>query len=300
MKKALLLGILSSMFFAFTFILNRSMNLAGSFWMWGACLRYLITFPVLGLILSLNKEHGAGQVISAVKEKPLPWLLWGTVGFGLFYFPLCLGSVYGESWMTAASWQVTIVCGVLLTPLFGKKIPLKNILVGCLILFGIFLLQVPYLAGQDVNGNLKAIPPILLAAFAYPLGNRKMMEHSPSSLNTMQRIWGMVIGSFPFWLIVSVVALLRSGLPSGGQLLKSFIVAIFSGIIATSLFFHATDLVRKNPKQLALIEATQCGEVIFTLLGGIFFLHDAMPLPLSMAGLCLIVVGMIINSLISA
>lgn len=51
MKKALGLGILGSFFFAFTFILNRSMNLSGGFWMWSAVLRYVYTLPILAVIL---------------------------------------------------------------------------------------------------------------------------------------------------------------------------------------------------------------------------------------------------------
>ena len=39
MKRILGLGILSSFFFAFTFILNRSMNLSGGYWIWSASLR---------------------------------------------------------------------------------------------------------------------------------------------------------------------------------------------------------------------------------------------------------------------
>ena len=34
MKKALFYGILASFFFAFTFLLNRSMHLAGGYWLW--------------------------------------------------------------------------------------------------------------------------------------------------------------------------------------------------------------------------------------------------------------------------
>ena len=57
MKKALFYGILASFFFAFTFILNRSMNLAGGYWLWAACLRYLFTLPML--VLMLAREKGA-------------------------------------------------------------------------------------------------------------------------------------------------------------------------------------------------------------------------------------------------
>ena len=51
MKKAFGLGILGSFFFAFTFILNRSMNLGGGYWLWSASLRYLFMLPMLWLLL---------------------------------------------------------------------------------------------------------------------------------------------------------------------------------------------------------------------------------------------------------
>lgn len=53
MKKALFYGILASFFFAFTFLLNRSMHLAGGYWLWSACLRYLFTFPILAAVLAI-------------------------------------------------------------------------------------------------------------------------------------------------------------------------------------------------------------------------------------------------------
>ena len=107
MKKALIYGILASFFFAFTFILNRSMNLAGGYWMWAASLRYLFTFPILRIMLAGSPSPA--RVWSAVKEAPVSWLVWSTVGFGLFYAPLTFGSVLGESWLAAATWQLTIV-----------------------------------------------------------------------------------------------------------------------------------------------------------------------------------------------
>lgn len=66
-------------------------------------------------------------------------------------------------------------------------------------------------------------------------------------------------------------------------------MALFSGVVATVLFFAATDMVRHDPRQLAVIEATQSGEVIFTLIGGVLFL-----------GIAVIVIGMIGNSPSSA
>lgn len=80
-------------------------------------------------------------------------------------------------------------------------------------------------------------------------------------------------------------------------MLQSFIVALFSGVVATLLFFEATNLTKHNAKQLAVIEATQSGEVLFTLLGGILFLGDQMPSVPGFVGILLIVAGMIGNSL---
>ncbi|SEA59123.1 Putative multidrug resistance efflux transporter [Eubacterium aggregans] len=295
-QKALIYGILGSFFFAFTFIFNRSMNLAGGYWLWSAVLRYVYTLPILFLILW--KQGGLYPVWTAVKKKPGSWLLWSTVGFGLFYLPLTLASVYGASWFVAASWQLTIVCGVLLTPLFGKRIPGIQLACSGIILLGVFLLQWEHLATTSLSDVLLALVCIVLAAFAYPLGNRKMMvictaEH----LTTLGRVFGMTLCSMPFWLLAGGYAVMAAGPPSAGQQFQSFIVALFSGIVATLLFFKATDLVKHNHRQLAVIEATQSGEVVFTLLGGILWLGDPMPSPTGFLGLAIIIGGMIASSL---
>lgn len=51
-------------------------------------------------------------------------------------------------------------------------------------------------------------------------------------------------------------------------------------------------MVKHNHKWLAVIEATQSGEVIFTLLGGILFLKDPVPSAIGLAGIAIIVAGM--------
>lgn len=296
MTKALIYGILGSLFFAFTFIFNRSMNLAGGDWMWTGCLRYLFTLPIMALIVW--KQGGMKKSLRTIGRAPAKWLLWSTVGFGLFYAPLSMASVYGESWFVAATWQITIVAGVLLTPLFGQKLPVRNLLMSMVILVGILLLQVNHFT-QGSQGMFIAFGLILIGAFSYPLGNRKMMAVCGEELTTTQRVFGMTLCSMPFWLVLSGVAYARVGLPSGGQMLQSLIVALFAGVIATILFFEATNLVKKSPKQLAVIEATQSGEVVFTLIGGLLFLGDPMPDMLGFVGIVIVVIGMIGNSLIS-
>ncbi|MDD7390401.1 MAG: multidrug resistance efflux transporter family protein [Lachnospiraceae bacterium] len=294
MKKALFYGLLGSLFFAFTFLFNRSMNLGGGYWLWSASLRYLFTLPVLWVIV--QKQTGVQAVFREIRKQPVQWFLWSTVGFGLFYMPLSMASVYGESWFTAATWQITIVAGVLLTPLFGKKIPFKNLLCSAVILVGIFLLQLSHADHIHTDGMLAALALIIVAGFSYPLGNRKMLQYAPAEMTTIQRVFGMTLCSMPFWFLCSVYALASHGMPGAGQIFQSLIVAVFSGVIATILFFEATNMVKHNPRQLAVIEATQSGEVLFTLLGGICFLGDAMPTASGFIGIGIIIAGMILNS----
>ena len=300
MKKAFFYGILSSAFFAFTFVLNRSMSLIGGHWIWSASLRYFFSLPILYLLV--RQQKGLDAVHFEMKRNWKSWLLWSIVGFGLFYAPLTAASIFGESWFVAATWQITIVTGSLLTPLFGKKIPMKNMLFAGIILFGIFLLQIEHIRiGQmTLTEMLTAFFLILFAAVCYPLGNRKMMQICPENITTLQRVYGMTVFSMPFWLILAGYALLTGNLPSSGQVLQSLLVTIFSAVLATLLFFEATNLVKHDPKQLAVVESTLAAEVIFTLIGGVLFLGDPLPTTIGFIGIAIIIAGMLGNNLITS
>lgn len=297
MVRALLIGTLSSFFFSFTFILNRSMHLSGGYWIWSGSLRYLFTLPILALLV--HRTYGLHRIHSLVRQQLGRWLLWSTVGFGLFYAPLCFAGDYGESWLVAASWQITIVAGVFLTPLFGKKIEVRNLFAAMIILSGVLLLQIRYLEGLQIGILLSVLLPILIAAVSYPLGNRKMMQLCDSQVTTLERVYGMTLCSMPFWMLLSVVAVGASGLPSLDQTGQSLLTALFSGIIATILFFYATDSVKQDHKRLAVVESTQAGEVIFSLLGGLLLLQDPLPDAFGYAGIALIVAGIVVNSTLS-
>lgn len=309
MKKAFMLGICASFFFAFTFILNQQMHLSGGSWYWSSSLRYIFMLPML-LIIMISKRQ-LKEVIIDIRKKPLSWLLWSTIGFGFFYAPLSFASSYGASWLVAGTWQLTIVAGGLMSPLFFKiiktekgivkirnKIPKKSLLISLLILVGIALMYIEEATDISLLNTMLVIIPVIIAAFSYPLGNRKMMEICDSNINTIQRVFGMTLCSMPFWIIISLLGISNSGLPGKSQLIQSFIVAVFSGIIATILFFKATDIVKDNSHNIAIIESTQAGEVVFTLLGGILIFHDTVPTTLSLIGLIIVVLGMILNSFI--
>ena len=296
MNHPMLLGIAGSLFFAVTFILNRSMDLEGGSWLWSASLRFWFMAPLLwGLLRRPEKK----AVHDHIFQKPGQWLLWSTVGFGLFYAPLTYAAAYGESWLIAGLWQVTIVLGAVLAVFWGEPFPRKGIMVSLMVLGGVYLLQSEIGQGQETSLPLGALAAILLAAAAYPLGNRMMMRVCGATLSALQRIYGMTLCSLPFWVLLAIAGLATVGAPSGSQAIQSFGVALLSGVIATLLFFRATDLVRHSQRQLAVVESTQSFEVLFTLIGGVLLLHDSTPNVYGWVGVGLIVVGMVLSSIAS-
>jgi drug/metabolite transporter (DMT)-like permease len=303
MNKSIVLGILSSFFFAFTFVLNRQMDIAGGSWIWSASLRYFFMFFILLVYMILKKQ--LINVITSIKKSPISWFVWSTVGFGLFYAPLCFASSYGASWLVAGTWQITIIAGALLSPMFFKKlekksrIPKKSIMNSTIILVGIFIMQFQEAKNISFLNAFIITVTVLIAAFSYPLGNRKMMEICDNKLTTLERIFGMTLCSLPFWIVLSLMGLPYIGPPSSNQIAQSLIVAIFSGIIATTLFFKATELVKTNPLKLSIVESTQAGEILFTLLMGVIIFKDNLPSFLGFIGLSLIIIGMILNSFCS-
>ena len=126
-----------------------------------------------------------------------------------------------------------------------------------------------------------------------------MIALCPPELTTIERVYGMTLCSLPFWLLLALYGLVSRGLPSTSQTLQSLGVAVLSGVIATLLFFRATDLVKQSQRQLAVVESTQSFEVLFTLLGGVLQLRDMPPDTSGWAGVGLIVVGMVLSSLAS-
>lgn len=305
--RSLIIGIVAAFFFAFTFVLNASMEASGGSWIWSASLRYIFMIPFLLAIVFFRKN--LTPLFAEMKAHPKAWFIWSFIGFGLFYAPLCYAAAYSPGWLIAGTWQITIIAGTLLVPFFytvvqtqngplqiREKIPYKELVFSSIILLGILLMQIEHAQQLSLNTFLLGCLPVLLAAFAYPLGNRKMMELCGGRLDAYQRVLGMSLASLPFWILLSAYGLITIGPPSNQQSFQSFIVAISSGVIATVLFFKATDLVRKDMKKLAAVEATQSLEVLFALGGEILFLSVALPTTLSWIGILVLMAGMIVHS----
>jgi drug/metabolite transporter (DMT)-like permease len=308
--RPILLGILAAFFFAFTFIINRSMELDGGSWIWSASLRYFFMIPPLLLLVYGRKN--LKPLLVEMKNNPRAWLLWSFVGFGLFYGPICFSAAYAPGWLIASTWQITIISGSLLAPLFFEtlmtktgpiqvkgRIPFKGMAMSLIILLGIILMQLEQASFLTPIDVLLGVVPVIVASFAYPLGNRKMMDVCGGRLDVFQRVLGMTLASMPLWIILAIYGLFTVGPPSMGQSIQSGLVAITSGVIATILFFQATDLVRGNMQKLGNVEATQSMEVLFALIGELILLKASFPSVISWTGMILVMAGMMLHSYVS-
>lgn len=310
--RAVLVGILSSLFFSATFIINRAMNLGGTSWAWTASLRFILALPFLLLIVAHRKN--LSQLLKEMAKHPFQWLLWGTLGGVGFYSLLSFAAAYAPSWLTSGTWQVTILAGALLSPLFyvteqsstgsrkvRQSIPYKSLRISLIILAGVILMQVKEaMTGQvELRPFLLGFVPVVLAAFFYPLGNRKMMELCEGRIDTFQRTLGMAISSMPIAICLGIFGTATLGLPSSGQLLQALLLALCSGVIASLLFFLATDMAKDNMGLLAAVESTQSGSMIFTVLGEVLLLNGAFPRGLSLIGMIVVIIGMVATSLIN-
>lgn len=309
--KPIIIGIIAAFFFAFTFVLNATMEAGGGSWIWSASLRYIFMIPFLLIIVLARKN--LKPLLQEMNKNKRAWLVWSFVGFGLFYAPLCFAAAHSPGWLIAGTWQITIIAGTLLAPLFlitihsnkgniqvREKVPLKGLLISFIILAGVSLMQLEHIATVSTATLWFGFIPVIIAAFAYPLGNRKMMDICGGRLDAYQRVLGMTLASLPFWLVLSLYGLLTVGGPTASQSFQTLIVAISSGVIATVLFFKATDLVRGNMQKLGAVEATQSMEVLFALTGEILFLSIAFPSNLSLIGILLVMLGMMLHSYVSS
>lgn len=305
--KPIILGLFAAFFFAFTFVLNQAMELSGGSWIWSASLRYIFMIPFL-LTLVLVRRN-LRELLMEMKKNPVSWLWWSFVGFGLFYAPLCYATIYSPGWLIAGTWQITIISGALLAPFFFETIqtkngplevrgtiPIKGLMMSSIILLGILLMQVEHTKSIAIANVVLGVVPVIVASFAYPLGNRKMMQLTQGRIDAYQRVLGMTLASLPFWLLLSFYGYMTVGLPTKEQSLQALLVAVSSGVIATVLFFKATDLVRGDMQKLASVEATQSMGVPFALLGEIIFLSIAVPSPLSWLGIIIVIAGMTLHS----
>jgi len=302
--KAVAIALLSALFFTFTYVLNRAVVSSGGHWQWAVILRYLFTLPLLAIVLPF--QGGLGNLPSELRSHPRAWLGWSSVGFVLFGVPLTWAASSGPSWLIAGSFQMTVLAGPLMAPFIYRDERARwhggALAIGALIVAGVMLLQFGNAHGSlDLSAWL-AVGAVVLAAFAYPLGNRKILLHlerTGTRLGPVQRVFGMTLASWPLWLVFATATWATIGPPTPHEALLAGGVALSSGVIATVLFFHATELVGRQPTALAAVEAMQAAELLFATAIGVSFLHEALPGAVSGLGAVAIVVGIVLFAWVS-
>lgn len=303
MVRIILLGMLSAVFFSSTFVLNRAMSLEGGHWVWSASLRFGYMLVLLCGCLLFTK--GAKQ-LSEIKRVFLQyWLFWtmaGSIGFGVFYSLICFSASYATGWIVATTWQATILATPIVLVFFGKRVPARGVALIGLIFAGILLVNMEHAATATAQEAFFGVFPVLIAAFAYPIGNQMVWEarqggngripHIDHAVmeDGFARVLLLTLGSIPFWIGLVLLALPPP--PSPGQMINTAMVALFSGVIATTLFLHARHLC-VHPYEIAAADATQSMEVVFSLIGEIVILQGAFPGSIGVAGIVLTLIGLV-------
>ncbi|SKB76995.1 multidrug resistance efflux transporter family protein [Luteibacter sp. 22Crub2.1] len=302
--QAVAIALLSALFFTLTYVLNRAVVSGGGHWQWAVILRYLITLPLLAAVLPF--QGGLGSLTRELRAHTRTWLIWSSIGFVLFGLPLTWAASSGPSWLVAGSFQTTVLAGPLLAPFIYRderaRWHVGALSIGALIVIGVMLLQFGNARGSLDASAWLAVGAVVLAAFAYPLGNRKILLHlerTGTRLGAVQRVFGMTLASWPLWILLAVATWFSIGPPSWREIWLAGGVALSSGVIATVLFFHATEMVGRQPTALAGVEAMQAAELLFATVIGVIFLHEAVPGPMAAIGAVAIIVGIALFAWVS-
>lgn len=302
MIRLIALGTLSALFFSSTFILNRAMSLAGGHWAWSASLRfgYMLVFLIVILLLTRGRKALVETVEVFIQHWRF-WVLAGSIGFGVFYSLITFSASFAAGWVVATTWQLTILATPLVLLAFGRKVPTRGLVFTGLIFLGVVLVNVEHAQLTSLREVALSAFPVLVAAFAYPIGNQLVWEARagnhprlphithPILENGLARVLLLTLGSLPFWGLFLAVA--APPAPSQGQLISTALVALFSGVIATTIFLYARHLASRS-YEIAAVDATQSMEVVFSLAGEILFLHGTLPSLLGWVGVGTTVIGL--------
>lgn len=266
-------GLVASALFSTTFVLNRAMSLHGGPWVWSATLRYIETALLLTLWLLLTKGPTyLGRLGRLFLHRIGFWLGAGGVGYGVFYACCCFAANHAPGWIVAATWQGTIIATPLVLRAFGEKVPLRGLIFLGLIFTGIIGLNINRLmGGVPLEQVLAGVIPLSIAAFCYPIGNQLLnrLRHNTAPLysplqDPLAAVLLMTLGALP--LLIGLTLIIRPPAPDMEQIATTGMIALVAGCLATPLFIHARN-TSSNPYLIAAVDATQAGEVAFTLLG---------------------------------
>ena len=280
------------------------MSAAGGHWLWSASLRYV--FMIMFLLIILFMQGGFSRLIGIFKLFAEYWLFWcvsGSIGFGLFYALICFSADSSPGWVIAATWQFTVVASLFVFMFFGRTFPKRIWMFSLMIFIGVCFVNLSHIDNFSFQSLMLGGIPVLIAAFCFPFGNQLVWEakhgtssfipkiNSPLLNNSFNKVMLLSLGSLPVWIVLVLV--LNPELPKYSQILNTSLVALFSGVAATSIFLYARNHA-SNTNELAAVDATQSSQVVFVLIASIIFLDSSSINLISMIGLFMILFGLIL------
>ena len=304
MRTAVLIGLLASSCFSVTFIVNRAIGVAGGHWVWTAALRYAWVLLLLSLWFTARRE--LARLLRAFRAHWRFWTVAGTIGVGIFYAPLAYAPTYAPGWIVACTMQFTILATPLVLLGFGKRVRRGGLALLALIFAGIVLVNLDRRGDGPLTAQLTGVLPVLVAAFAYPLGNQLVQEarsggrgwipalDDAATADATARVLLLTIGSVPFWLLVLLLP--HPPLPTRQQLAGTLIVAVF-GTIGSALFLFARQMGGRDPDAIAKVDATQSSYTALTLAGEVLLLNAPLPGAMGFGGLLLVLGGLAVYTL---
>ncbi|MBC2712229.1 MAG: multidrug resistance efflux transporter family protein [Desulfosarcina sp.] len=303
MVRLILIGLLAGFFFSSTFVLNRIMSLGGGHWVWSASLRYAYMILLLTAWLLVFQGTAAfARTLGVFFNNLVFWVAAGSIGFGAFYALICFSADYAPGWIVATTWQFTIIATLVVLMAFGRRFPKRIWVFSAIVFAGVFLVNISQAGAVYSTELIKGALPVLIAAFCYPIGNQLVWEaktghgwlpdiSGPELEHPFAKVLLMSLGSVPFWCLL--VAVTTPPPPASGQIANTALVALFSGVMATSLFLFARN-ESKTGSQLAAVDATQSSEVIFALTGEILIIGTALPNALGVLGILVTGAGLML------
>ena len=308
MKRTILFGLIAVLCGASIYIVNRNLAAQGGHPLWTAALRY--GYMVVMLALVITWWHGSVAFVGLLRCFAKHWVFFlftGVIGSGTYYACLVFAALYAPAWVTAAAYQVGIVCSPIVLICFGRHPGRSTIIFVVVVACGGLLVNFEQMShGEAVNMHRALIGMVLAfcACAAAHLGMQLMYEavHGgptwvPHVQNTTlefapAQVFLNSLGTLPLWAIC--LAIVRPGLPTKGQWGQAAISPFIGGVLGAWFFVHARTQARR-PQLIAALDATPAASAVFTLILEALVLKPRMPGWLGVCGLLLMVVAFFVH-----
>ncbi len=278
-------------------------SLDGGHWFWSATLRYIYTLMFLFFgLLGFKGYKYCKSIMKEFFEHFIFWTISGTIGFGFFYALICFAADYSPAWILATTWQFTILASLFVLALFGQKLSKLIWLCSIFLVIGISMVNISHFDVLNMKDLIYGAVPVLIAGFCYPFGNQLVWQEKQKRENknsnefqvlnnAFVKVFLLTLGSTPLWIILYIF--LDVGIASINQYYNVALIALFSGVIATTLFLYARSKAN-TASTIMLVDASQSTEVFFALGAEIIFLNAHFPNQMGINGIIISIIALFI------